>query len=234
MTTGFTRKKINNEKTVGEKLRLARKRMNLNLESVERETKVSLKYLQLIENGSYNQLPADIYVVGFLRRWADFLQLDSKELIRLYREEKRIANSVNSKIISNKSNILKPNSNNELLKIPGFVITPKLILSTMVIIAVMGILSYIWYQVKGFAAAPPLELANSGIEQVVKVETITITGQTDPGAELQINNQAVSVDQNGVFTQLIKLNNGVNNIEITAKNKANKETRKIIKLLAEY
>lgn len=235
MPTGFTRKKIKGEKTVGEKLKLARQRMGGSLELVERETKVSLKYLELIEAGKYEELPAEVYVIGFLRRWAEFLQLDQKELIAQYQDERKIILSVNSLTKKNKpESILKPNSDDKLLKTPSFVITPKLILSSLVIILVIGILSYIWYQVKSFASAPPLELNSSGIEQIVKVESIAISGQTDPGANLFINNQAVSVDQNGNFSQLVKLTSGVNNIEITAKNKANKETKKIIKLLAEY
>lgn len=234
MTTGFTRKKIKSNKTVGEKLKSIRLRMGYTLELVERETKVNLKYLMLIEDGDYTKLPAEVYVIGFLRRWADFLGIDKKELIKQFQDEKKIILSYKPAEKVTKSNIIKPDSQSELLKTPGLIITPKLILSSLVIILVMGILSYIWYQVKGFAAAPPLELDNSDLAQIVKVESISVSGQTDPGASLFINSQAVLVDSSGSFSQVIKLSSGVNNIEITAKNKANKETKKIIKLLAEY
>ena len=67
MVLGFSRKKISVKKTVGEKLRLARKRQGYNLLMVEKETKVSLKYLTYLEQGKYNRLPPapEIWLLSF-------------------------------------------------------------------------------------------------------------------------------------------------------------------------
>lgn len=236
MTVDFKYKKIKSDRTISEKLKYTRKRYGFGLDYIEKETKISLKYLQFIENGQWEKLPADVYVIGFLKRYSDFLHLNSPEIIQKFNQEKKLISLVNpaKKKMNPDDNILKPKSSDNLDQSSSFVITPKVILSLGVIIFVIGILSYIWYQVKGFAAAPPLELNQVSEQQIVKVESITIAGQTDPGANLFINNQPVAIDQNGSFTQIIKLSNGINNIEITAKNKAQKETRKIIKVLAEY
>lgn len=232
----FSHKKIRSEKTVGEKLEQARKRMGYNLEFVEKETKVSLRYLQALEHDCYEKLPPDVYVIGFLRRYGEFLNLDTQELISHYQEEKQLACSLRplKKSIS-ASNIIKLNPEERLLKTPGFVITPRVILSSLIIVLVISILSYIWYQVKGFAAAPPLDLNNlDSSEQIVQVESVVITGQTDPGASLFISGQLVAVGPDGHFTQIVQLASGINEIEIIARNKADKETKKIIRLLAEY
>lgn len=234
MTAGFKTKKIRAEKLVGDKLNQVRKRLGYNLELVEKETKISLRYLEQIENSSYDKLPPKVYVIGFLRRYADFLKLDSDEVITKYQDECNLNAKLNPVKRDKKIDVIKPAIDEKILQSPSVVITPKVILTSLVIILVMSILSYIWYQVKGFAAAPPLELNGPTLEQVVNVESVLITGQTDPGANLFINSQVVSVDQDGSFNQLVKLENGLNSIEIIAKNKANKETRKVIKMLAEY
>lgn len=236
MTVDFKYKKIKSDKTLSEKLKYTRKKFGYGLDYIEKETKINLKYLQFIEDGQWEKLPADVYIIGFLKRYSDFLYLNSQEIIQKFNQEKKLISMLNptKKRLGCNDSILKPKSTENLNQYPSFVITPKVILSLGVIIFVVGMLSYIWYQVKGFAAAPPLELNQVTEQQIVKVESIAIAGQTDPGANLFINNQSVAVDQNGSFSQIIKLSNGINNIEITAKNKAQKETKKIIKILAEY
>lgn len=235
MISEFTRKKIKGQKTLGEKLRSARKNMDYNLEYAEKETRVSLKYLQSLESGDYQHLPAEVYILGFLKRYGEFLNLDKNEIIEQYQLEKKLLFQLKiSKRDEEKQDIINPKISDKWLKGPGIVITPKLIVTSLVIFLVLGILSYIWYQVKGFATAPPLELKELVDDQIVKVESINISGETSPGSSVFINNQTVAVDTDGKFIQEIKLTSGVNNIEITAKNRAEKETRKIIKVLAEY
>lgn len=97
----------------------------------------------------------------------------------------------------------------------------------------MTILGYIWFQVTSFAAAPPLDIVTPAEEIRVNVELVEVAGVTDPTATLEINNQPVVVDTEGHFRQQVKLSDGVNAIEISAKNKADKETIKVIQLLAD-
>jgi hypothetical protein len=95
------------------------------------------------------------------------------------------------------------------------------------------ILGYIWFQVSSFAAAPPLEIVTPGAEVRVTVEQVEVAGLTDPMAQLMINDQPVTVDTEGRFRQPVALVAGVNTIEISVKNKAEKETVKTIQLLAD-
>jgi cytoskeletal protein RodZ len=235
MTIGFKRKKIKSHKSLGEKLSSLRIKMGYSLDYVEKQTKINLKYINFIEENNYNLLPADVYVVGFLKRYAEFLDLSGDEIVNQFRNEKELAESLGS-FKKNKADfdIIKPNQKEDFIQTPRFVLTPKIFVSSLVIFCVLTVLSYIWYQVKGFAAAPPIQLDSVSAQQIVNVESISIAGQTDPGASLFINSQPVAIDQNGNFSQLVKLANGYNNIEIKATNKAEKETTKLIKIMAEY
>ncbi|MBI4321037.1 MAG: helix-turn-helix domain-containing protein [Chloroflexi bacterium] len=73
--------------TLGDILRSARQRQGISLAEAEAATKVHRKYLAALEEGSYDQLPAKVYGKGFLRSYADLLDLDKDELLRILESE---------------------------------------------------------------------------------------------------------------------------------------------------
>ncbi len=69
---------------LGEILRQAREAKGLSLAQVEEATKIRSTYLQALEEGQYDLLPAAVYIKGFLKNYAQFLGLDPQELLSLY------------------------------------------------------------------------------------------------------------------------------------------------------
>ena len=63
---------------IGNSLREARLRQGLDLARVEDETKIRAKYLQALEDERFDVLPAETYVKGFLRTYAEHLGLDGQ------------------------------------------------------------------------------------------------------------------------------------------------------------
>jgi len=63
---------------IGNSLREARLRQELDLARVEDDTKVRAKYLQALEDERFDVLPAETYVKGFLRTYAEYLGLDGQ------------------------------------------------------------------------------------------------------------------------------------------------------------
>ena len=72
---------------LGQWLREARQARGLSLEQVEAETRIRTKFLTALEEGNYDELPAEVYTKGFLRNYALFLGLDPAEALAKY--EKR-------------------------------------------------------------------------------------------------------------------------------------------------
>ena len=68
---------------IGSSLREARTRQALEFEEMECRTKVRGKYLRMLEEERFDQLPGHTYTKGFLRVYADSLGLDG----RLYVDE---------------------------------------------------------------------------------------------------------------------------------------------------
>jgi hypothetical protein len=63
---------------IGISLREARLRQQLELPEVEQATKIRGKYLRALEEEQFEVLPAQTYVKGFLRAYADYLGLDGQ------------------------------------------------------------------------------------------------------------------------------------------------------------
>src|SRR3712207_85006 len=72
---------------IGRSLELARKERGLSLSQVEQATKIRARYLEELERENFDVLPA-VYVQGFLKTYANFLQLDGEALGRELRRRR--------------------------------------------------------------------------------------------------------------------------------------------------
>jgi hypothetical protein len=63
---------------IGNSLREARLRQGLDFPEIEQATKIRGKYLRALEEEQFEVLPAQTYVKGFLRSYADYLGLDGQ------------------------------------------------------------------------------------------------------------------------------------------------------------
>jgi len=63
---------------IGNSLREARLRQGLDFVEIEQSTKIRGKYLRALEDEQFDVLPAQTYVKGFLRSYADYLGLDGQ------------------------------------------------------------------------------------------------------------------------------------------------------------
>ena len=71
--------------TIGETLREARMRQQLDIADVEARTKIRAKYLRALENEEFGMLPGPTFVKTFLRTYAEVLGLDPFRLVEEYR-----------------------------------------------------------------------------------------------------------------------------------------------------
>ncbi len=72
---------------LGERLRQARENQGLSLAQAASETRIRQQSLQALEEGLYDMLPNDVVAKGFIRNYAQLLELSPDEMIDLYRME---------------------------------------------------------------------------------------------------------------------------------------------------
>ena len=69
---------------IGTSLREARVRQALEFPELEQATKIRAKYLRALEDEQFDMLPAQTYVKGFLRSYAEYLGLDGQLYVDEY------------------------------------------------------------------------------------------------------------------------------------------------------
>ncbi len=227
MESGFRTREIKPIKTVGQRLKAARKKRGLSLEEAEQLTKVKLKYLQALEDDRHDLLPSEVYSLGFLRCYAETLHLNRKKLLEQYRLEHRALRSAKAQ----PTQVLAPARR---IAGPRFLLTPKTLAILGSLALVISLVLYIASGIRTFLASPPLTVSQPSHDIRVTDNTLEVVGQTDPAASLAINGETISLDADGHFKQNVIVVPGLNNLEFVAVSRLGKETRLIRKVLADY
>lgn len=68
----------------GTLLRQAREAKKIDISRVERETSISRQYIEALENENTAAFHGEAYLIGFLKNYAEYLELDSEKLLHLY------------------------------------------------------------------------------------------------------------------------------------------------------
>jgi transcriptional regulator with XRE-family HTH domain len=213
-------------KTLGERLREIREKAGVSIDEIAKVTKINKKYLKLIEADDYERLPSDVYVKGFLRGYSNFLGLESKDVLKIYKKERGIqANSKKPKIQDFKR---------KKVKAPIVILPFKVVVSILTGIFFIGIIWYFYIETGKFSEDPRLLISKPLSNVIVKDNFTEIIGVTDIGNQVVINGQQIFVDEKGGFREKISLKSGMNELVIKSVNKFNKEVEKKIRISAQY
>ncbi|MEA2206074.1 MAG: hypothetical protein QOE77_2850 [Blastocatellia bacterium] len=83
-TTKRSRLVLEMATTIGEKLRTAREESGVSLRDISEQTRISMRYLEAIENDDYKRLPGGIFNKSFIKAYARYIAFDEKEAIESY------------------------------------------------------------------------------------------------------------------------------------------------------
>ncbi|MCB1117551.1 MAG: helix-turn-helix domain-containing protein [Chlamydiia bacterium] len=71
-------------KRIGQFFRAKRKERSLSVKDVENATSIRSNYLDAIEEGRLDEFLSSVYALGFMRQYANFLNIDIEKIIREY------------------------------------------------------------------------------------------------------------------------------------------------------
>jgi cytoskeletal protein RodZ len=196
---------------VAQVLKKRRQALKLSLADVELSTKIRGKYLVKLEKGDYSGLPNDIYTRGFVRNYAAFLNLDVEGLERQYLQERGAVDIPAVKLA-------RPGPTRRLI------LTPKLTVLGAFLICAVGVVTYLYAQFTALAAAPKLDVSVPLADQEISGSLIDVAGHAGGGSDVFINDSPVLTDSDGNFSTKLALQDGVNQIKVTARNKVGKTT----------
>jgi cytoskeletal protein RodZ len=64
-----------------------RQRKGISLETIARDTKLSVRLLQAIESGDFRKLPGGIYNTSYIRQYARAIEFDETLLLNFYQNK---------------------------------------------------------------------------------------------------------------------------------------------------
>lgn len=199
---------------VGQLLKKRRQTLKQSLQQVELATKIRGKFLISLEAGDYTKLPNDIYSQGFVRTYANYLGLDGSELVKQYLAERGGQPQPSS----------AQSASPKKIKTNRLVLTPKILLVALILLVVASMAGYLSWQFRLLAAAPELTVSSPTNDQVVFGSVIEVAGRVSGGADVYVNDSPLLTDTRGNFRDNVSLQDGVNSIKFSAKNKVGKVT----------
>lgn len=211
----FTAKKVEEIPSFSEKLRMAREEGGLSKEKVGQLLNFPVKYLNHLERGELDKLPADVYSKGFLRKYAKVLDIEPDLLVLEFEKEIKIIRHLNK----------DPGEHQPLpsLRSSRWIITPKILGIGAGIILFLLVIGYLAYQLHFLISPPSLSVFEPAQDLITENSVLLVSGEAELTVKLTINGQIVYVDKDdGSFKQEIILSQGLNVIKIEAANRFGK------------
>jgi len=195
----------------GELLRTQRERKGITLEQAAEDTRIREKFLVALENGDHHGLPGAVYTKGFLRSYAEYLDLESTDLVALYVAE-RVTTPEPPRTFEPMRPVMRS----------GVFISPTILVPVVVLAAVVLFVGYLSYQFASFATPPRIEVFEPAVadtlarqsEYVVRGRTVPdgrVTIRVFPGPETIAD---IRLASDGTFSATVELRPGPNHIEV--------------------
>ncbi|MEK7611235.1 MAG: RodZ domain-containing protein [Patescibacteria group bacterium] len=208
---------VSNMRTVASILKKVREQKGLTLEQAQQDLKIHPRFLQALEEGTYEIFSSPVHLKGFLKNYAEYLGLNVEQILafwrREYDEEKGKKRTLEISPLSS-----------------PFSITPGIVVGVFTVVLVLAFFLYLAFAYRSFAEAPLLNLDGLATDLKTSSSTLRVSGKADRDAVLSINGQKISLGENGQFAETLSLSPGVNVINFLAVNKLGKE-RKITRTI---
>src|SRR5258705_10082270 len=71
----------------GEELKRERELRDISLKEISEATKISIRFLEALEQNNFDVLPGGVFNRGFIRAYARFIGVDGEEMVNAYLHE---------------------------------------------------------------------------------------------------------------------------------------------------
>lgn len=197
---------------VGQRLKERRLQKGLTIEQVSQGTKIRPKFIQAIEKSEYSKLPSPAYASGFVRNYAEFLEMQMNETLALFRRE----------FDEEKAYKVLPEGFSKQKEFPITRIKIQRAVYLM-ILAFLLVGGFLLYQYRSAFFDPSLTISEPKEGAVTSLQ-VMVQGKTDPSATVMVNNTPVAVNEDGAFEKRVTLFPGRETIEVRSKNRFGRES----------
>lgn len=200
-----------------------RKKQKLTYNQVYSRIKIHPNYIKALEQNDYSVFDGKIHAKGFLKIYAELLNLNVNQILALWRREYSnvFEDALDSK---GERKILS-----DLKK--GFTLTSNKILIGLGLVLLFSFFGYLFYSYKTYSGPPELEIHSPQNNEIVHDSLVDITGNTDIDSVLFVNGERILLKPDGSFATSLTLKEGVNTLNITSISKLDKKTEKVLTVI---
>jgi cytoskeletal protein RodZ len=185
--------------TVGQILRKAREQKNVSIQDVAHITKIKQDYLEKLEKNEFTGFVSSTFIKGFIRSYANYLELETENLVALYRRQ-----------VGEEEKPIKADDNKRI-KTEGFVVTPIHIIGTGLVVFFVGLIAYLINQFYQLQQPPRLEFASPAQQQVeTTAKNFEVKGFTEEQVIVTFNGSQVQLKPDRTFSIVTDLKPGEN------------------------
>ncbi|MEP6694038.1 MAG: RodZ domain-containing protein [Chloroflexota bacterium] len=192
---------------LGETLRAQREKKSITLEQAASDTRIREKFLKALEDSDYQTLPGTVYTKGFLRNYAEYLELPSEELVVQFHQERDLPDAPRT------FKPLNPIAQRSL------VFTPAVLVPVVVLAGIVLFVSYLYYQFVSFAVPPKIEVTEPASDAIAQSADFVVKGRTVPDGRVTVQVfpgpmtvADIHPNADGTFSVNVQLSPGSNHI----------------------
>ncbi len=194
---------------LGETLRAQREKKGITLEQAASDTRIREKFLKALEDSDYQTLPGTVYTKGFLRNYAEYLELDTEEMVVQFHQERDQPDVPRS---------FKPMS--PIMR-RSLIFTPAVFVPVIVLAGIVLFVSYLYYQFVSFAVPPQIDVIEPPADAIAQSADFVVKGRTVPDGRVTVQVfpgpltvADIHPNSDGTFSVNVQLNPGSNHIVV--------------------
>lgn len=195
-------------KLLHEILRDKRAEQNITLEQLRATTKISRSQLTAVENGDWDVFQSQGYVRGVVSRYAQAVGIDQEKALMLLRRDME----------------KKPGA---FIRVSAYHERNVWSVSFVVLCALCIIVVFFIFQLSSIMRKPNVTLISAS-SHIRASEPYVVSGSTEQGVLLYLNNERVYQNKNGDFSQELFLKKGTQTLELKAIGTNGRETMKTL------
>ena len=195
---------------------------SLVLNEASRRTKIPRKYLEAIGNGRIEALPpGKIYRKNLIKKYAEAVGVDVEQLYREFNDKLALGNEDESVVLRTRT------AHRSFLNIP------RILGRVAVVMVGLVVLAYVGWQIQSAVRPPLLAVSAPAAGFVTHEPVLTIEGQAAAEAAVTINGEPIYSTGEGFFKEVISLQQGLNEVRITAIKKHGRKTEVVRQVIAD-
>ncbi len=197
---GFIKKNLLHDHSVGAALKMQRETLGLTIDDVFRHTGIQPHYLVGLEEDNQHALPGMVYAKKYLSTYARFIGI-SEEALAL----------MDDSFLPRAPLQLRPTVSPSRFTVWPRRITRLLLGATVgIFLVILGARLFTRF------SPPDLQLIYPPEGYMTHLDSLALSGKTEPEARVTVNGEALVPSTDGSFSLIVRLTNGVNIFNITS------------------